>query len=249
MSNSVSSDVRTWYCPPIQVRRDDQMALALKERVGWGGARKRAGRKPKGKKAGASHKTRPVLKQEVPLHVTLRFVREVGNARAKKSFFAIREAFRGGRENFGFRLVHYSVQSNHVHLIVEANDKRALSRGMKGLKVRIARALNTLIGRSGSVFTERYHAHALNTPREVRNALRYVLLNAARHAAKNKTSLNFTGIDPCSSGLRFDGWTVRVDCVLKDEPPTADATFYLLTTLWKRHGRISPTDVPGPLRS
>src|SRR5204863_9277085 len=91
----------------------------------------------------------------------------------------VRTALVAGADRFGMRLVELAVMSNHVHLICEADDERALARGMKGLCVRIARALNRLWGRVGSVFNDRYHAHALKTPREVRNALNYVLHNAA----------------------------------------------------------------------
>src|SRR5204862_6807235 len=82
----------------------------------------------------------------------------------------------------------------------EADDARGLGRGMKGLCVRIARALNRLWKRVGSVFSDRYHARVLRTPREVRNALNYVLHNAARHGSR------LGGPDPCSSGAWFDGW-------------------------------------------
>jgi REP element-mobilizing transposase RayT len=77
--------------------------------------------------------------------------------------------------------VHYSVQGNHVHLLVEAEDERALSRGMNGLGVRVAKGLNRVMGRSGKVLEERYHGHVLRTPTEVRRARSYLLQNAARH--------------------------------------------------------------------
>ena len=86
-----------------------------------------------------------------------------------------------GATRFGFRLVHYSVMGNHVHLIVEAPDRRALSRAMKGLGVRIARALNRVMKRSGQVVGDRYHAHILRTPSEVKRARNYLLTNARHH--------------------------------------------------------------------
>src|SRR6185503_5059405 len=117
---------------PYQMRKK-QLTLALKERFGWGGRRDGAGRKPVGRVAGVPHRERPVLEKEKPLHVTLRTVRELGNVRRKRYFFAIRDAFKEGRERFGFRLVHYSVQHDHIHMIVEANHRKALTRGMQGL--------------------------------------------------------------------------------------------------------------------
>jgi REP element-mobilizing transposase RayT len=117
-----------------------------------------------------------------------------------------------GSDRFGFRLIEYSVQSNHFHMLVEVDDQLALTRGAKGLLVRLARALNKLWGRKGSVFPERYHVRALQTPTEVRRALVYVLHNARRHGAWQP------GIDPHSSGPWFDGYvtqagpTVRAVC-------------------------------------
>jgi REP element-mobilizing transposase RayT len=113
-----------------------------------------------------------------------------------RAFGELRQAFAAGRERFGFRLTEFSVQSNHLHLMVEAEDTRALSRGMQGLAIRCARTLNRLWQRRGAVFSDRYHAHVLRTPTEVRRALRYVLENARRHGVA------LVGPDPCSSAAR-----------------------------------------------
>src|SRR5205807_2383895 len=85
-------------------------------------------------------------------------------------------------ERFGMRVVHYSIQGNHLHLLVEAENALALARGMQGLAIRIARRLNRLARRSGPVFADRYHAHPLVSRREVANAVRYVLGNYRHHA-------------------------------------------------------------------
>jgi REP element-mobilizing transposase RayT len=90
-------------------------------------------------------------------------------------------AFWGGADRFGFRLVHFSVQGNHVHLLVEAKDEKALAKGMGGLGVRVARGLNKVMGRAGKVLDDRYHAHVLRTPTEVRRARSYLLQNARKH--------------------------------------------------------------------
>jgi len=96
-------------------------------------------------------------------------------------FSAVRKALAEGKQHFGFSLVHFSVQRDHLHLIAEASDRRALSRGIQGLSIRVARAVNRQLARKGRLFSDRYHARALKTPREVRFALRYVLLNARKH--------------------------------------------------------------------
>jgi putative transposase len=146
-----------------------------------GGARPGAGRPARGAKAGVSHLRRPAHSRHHPLHVTLRLLPGVPSLRTWTLFERVRAALAAARERFGFRLVHFSVQSNHLHLIAEADDARALSRGVQGLTVRVARALNRRLQRKGRLFADRYHVRALKTPRSVRLALRYVLLNAHKH--------------------------------------------------------------------
>ncbi|HEY1549684.1 MAG TPA: transposase [Kofleriaceae bacterium] len=94
-----------------------------------------------------------------------------------------------------FRVVEFNVLSNHVHLICGADDAMALARGAQGLPIRLARRLNTALKRKGKLFGPRYHAVALRSPSQVRNTLRYVLLNRKHHAAVEKRS--FSG-DPYS---------------------------------------------------
>ena len=142
-------------------------------------------------------------------------------------------------EKRGFRVVEYSVQTNHVHMIVEGTDRGRIARGVQGLCVRIARGLNRLWRRRGSVFADRYHDRVLRTPSEVRNALVYVLQNARKHGAWLQS------IDPYSSGAWFDGWkrnTVRL--VSGARPPTARARTWLLTHGWRRRGLLEPWESP-----
>jgi REP element-mobilizing transposase RayT len=157
----------------------------------WGGKRKGAGRKPSGKRAGVEHVTREVLKRRFPVHATWR-MDGAWNLRSRRSFAVLRRAMFGGAVRFGFRLVHYAVMGNHVHLIVEAEDRTALWRGMLGWGVRIAKRMNRLMGRTGRVLVDRYHAHILKTPTEVRAARVYLLGNAQAHYGRK-------GPDPYAS--------------------------------------------------
>jgi REP element-mobilizing transposase RayT len=80
----------------------------------------------------------------------------------------VRAAILAGGHRADFRVVEFSVQSNHVHLLVEAEGAASLTRGMNGLEVRLARRINRALGRSGAFFADRYHARSLRTPTEVR---------------------------------------------------------------------------------
>jgi hypothetical protein len=166
----------------------------------------------------------------------------------------IERTFAAGCARPGFRLVHYSLQGNHAHLIVEAHDRNALGRGMMAIGARLARSVNRVAGRTGRVLSERYHLRLLSTPKEVRNALRYVLLNARRHAAAARKAVPGTALlDPASSARWFDGWRRHADAAAHsttgaDPPhrrPVARARTWLLTVGWRRYGLLDPEDVPG----
>jgi REP element-mobilizing transposase RayT len=205
----------------------------------WGGKRRGAGRKPNGEKAGVSHAKRPELSERFPVHVTVKVVKGLPNLRGKECCGELKRAFGAGAQRFGFRLLHFSIQTNHVHLIAEAEDERALSRGMQGLSIRIAKGLNRLWRRSGKVFADRFHARILRTPREVKNALAYVLLNTNHHGVRYRD-----GIDPRSSAACFDDWkrgkTTSADSSAGDASLgfLGRARCWLLRVGWRRHGLL-----------
>jgi REP element-mobilizing transposase RayT len=120
------------------------------------------------------HRKRPRFSDRQPQLVTLRVKKEVGNLRTEESFAAIKSALRAGSERCGIRLVDFSVQEDHILLVVEADTRTSLSRGIQGLSVRIARAVNRTLSRRGKVFADRYHARILKTPSQVRDAVDYV---------------------------------------------------------------------------
>ena len=214
---------------------------------GRGGRRPGAGRKPKGARAGVSHARRPSVSRHQPLHVTLRLARGLPTLRQPALVGAVRDALRAGKERFGLRVVHYSIQRDHVHLIVEATDRRALTRGMHGLDVRIARGINGALGIHGRVLDDRYHARALRTPREVRNVLAYVLLNGRKHGRVGADAW-----DLASSAVAFDGWRgaaperdVAAEVLEEIRATRAPPTVWLLTTGWRRRGLLDPSALPG----
>jgi hypothetical protein len=151
-----------------------------------------------------------------------------------------------------FRVAHYSLQRDHVHMIVEARGKHALARGMKSVGARLARAANRVFSRSGPVLDGRFHHRVLRTPREVRNALAYVLLNARRHFAKARAGRRPpVRLDRASSGRWFDGWKRAWGSRLGAEAPdaprreVAPARTWLLRVGWRRHGLVDPSELPG----
>src|SRR4030095_5540589 len=139
------------------------------------------------------------------------------------------------------------VQGNHLHLVVEAEGAHALSRAMQGLGVRIARGLNRELGRRGTVLADRYHARALETPREVRNTLAYVLLNRAHHTQhRYRSASSLLHHDPYSSGSLFDGWPRTLEAVSRGpDDEVAPPRVWLLAKGWRRHGLIHPNETPG----
>jgi REP element-mobilizing transposase RayT len=160
----------------------------------------------------------------------------------------LERAFAASCERFETRLVHYSIQSNHVHMIVESDGRQALSRAMQGFAIRVAKALNKLWDRTGKVFADRYHDRILRTPREVRNALVYVLKNHAKHG------IAIAGLDPFASGRSLDGWEdvplprARADMRNRGRTehacPAARAKTWLLGTGWKLLGLLQLAEMP-----
>jgi len=182
-------------------RRGEQRQLPLAFPLTWGGARPGAGRK-RAPRGNTRHEARPRHRAGEPVHVTLRA--RLAPLRSQHVFPTVRLALlRAGRRYPGsFWLLHFSVQHDHVHLVVEAKDKRSLSSGVRSIAIRIARYVNDLLSRRGPLWADRFHSRALKTPREVRNALVYVLANFRKHARRTPRA----GIDPFSSGAWFDGW-------------------------------------------
>jgi putative transposase len=193
--------------------------------------------------------SRPLLAARFPVHVTLRLREDTPNLRDGRIYAALRcclgDANRNADQSGRGRVVHYSVLRNHLHFIVEAQHRDALSRGMQGLATRIARAVNRVSARSGAVFADRYHARTLKTPREVRHALAYVLCNARRHRVGG-SRVRASWIDPYSSGGVFDGWRIEVGAP-SFIVPVSRARTWLLTRGWRRHGLLDPSATPRPM--
>src|SRR5262249_32938976 len=210
-----------------------------------GGKRRGAGRKPKHRRAGVSHAKRPAHRARNPVLVTQKMDVRLPLLRNARTHRVVAAALAASTKD-DFRVVEYSLQNDHVHLIVEAQDERALSRWLKGLFVRLARALNRLWGRAGNVFPDRYHARALATPRAVRIALVYLFGNARKHGALGRSSL-----DAYSSASSFDGWKPTPSSQMCADPaphPPARilerARTWLLTLGWRRHGLLDPRERP-----
>ena len=217
-----------------------------------GGARRGAGRPPGRGRRNVRHRLRERVVARHPLHVTLRLRREVGWLRSERTLRALYRSLARGCQRFETHVVYFSVQGDHVHLMVEAADARALSRSMKGLSVRITRALNKILGRRGAAFADRYHARELASPREVRSALAYLLCNYRHHAAARGRVLGRWWIDPCSSGWYFPGWRGRDGAAvtgawapIRSAPRLAEPKTWLLAVGWQRAGLITVNHVPG----
>ena len=163
-----------------------------------GGKRKGAGRK-KTDQSLVNHVKRPKLNGREPINVTLRLVAGLQSIRTPGMMRAFARAVTLAKR-FGMRVVHYDFQSNHIHLLVEAESKEALSRGMRSLNTSLAIAIKKVLGLvgRGRVFKGRYHMHVLTTPTEVKRALRYVIFNLAKH--KKCSAL----VDPYSSIYALD---------------------------------------------
>jgi hypothetical protein len=204
-------------------KKPKQMQLHLPT---WGGRRKRKrqlGKAEPRKLRKVPHRRRPALSPRHSVLVTWRVLSHVWNLRSRRCFIPILQCFSRGRDRFGFRLCHFSVQGNHLHLVVEANDQKALARGLQGLGVRIAKALNRVMGRKGAVFADHYHANILRTPTQVANTLAYVLLNHLHHFPEKAPAYTDDPRDRFSSAWNEPG----------TDPPVVPALTWLLSVGWR----------------
>ena len=230
---------------------------------GRGGRREGAGRpRIKNRRVSEAHRRREAFRASEPVHVVLRCAGRVGSLRRWHLYQAIRWATFAAAKDDRCRIVHASVQRNHLHLIVEAKDRMALARGMQAFQISAAQHLNRQLSRRlkrkvrGTVFPDRYHAVVLRNPRQVRNALAYVLNNWKHHGEHARGRARTWRMDPFSSAVYFNGWKEREG--LPFSPPTPAGyegllvwfpKSWLLTTGWRSHGLISLAEIPGLRRS
>lgn len=203
----------------------------------WGGHREGAGRKPTPGRRSVPHLRRAPHSPRCPAHVTLRAAAGLPSLRNERLFALMQPKLAAASRN-GFRLLHFSVQSNHIHLLVEADEPTRLARGVQGLAIRVAKAINRVLHRRGAVWGDRYHSRTLRTPREVRNALVYVLNNWRKHLSRAD------GLDSRSSAAWFDGWRGILPARVGRMPVVSPRT-WLARVGWRRHGPIEAGESPG----
>jgi REP element-mobilizing transposase RayT len=194
------------------------------------------------------HRRRDKIPGYCPVHVTLRVRTDVPSLRTVAVVREFRRSLAEACERGDFRVNHYSLQGDHAHLIVEANGKQALANGMKSIGARLARAVNRVTRRTGPVLDGRYHHRLLRTPREVRRALAYVLLNARRHLLKRRSaSAASRALDPASSARWFAGWQPELVSRIAEAPARCEVSrprTWLLRVGWRRHGLVDPGEAP-----
>lgn len=242
------------FAPSAPRRRSRCAQLTLdsaRTPSGRGGWRPNAGR-PRGRRT-PSHDARAPFALRAPLHLTLRVAADVPNLRRSAPVAIVRETIAASHTP-AFRILEYAVLANHIHLLVEADTQADLSRALRTLNTCLAKRLNRHFVRRGAVLAERYHTRRLRTPREVRNVLRYLLLNARHHAAERGQRLARGWLDPASSAAWFDGWhdpravdrsAYWIVHLLRHPRPTQPPRTWLCTIGWRRHGLLDPDDVPG----
>ena len=193
------------------------------------------------------HRPRERIVARVPMHVTIRLRRGIPTLRQPRFVRRFRSSLAEACVRHGFRMVHYSIQRDHLHLLIEAHNNRSIACGMKSVGARIGKLVNRLFQRRGKVLDGRYHLRPLRKPLEVQRALRYVLLNHRHHAAQRRNSSihEVPAPDPASSGRWFDGWrSATAPPRPADVCEVTPARTWLLRTGWRRHGLIDLAAVP-----
>jgi putative transposase len=252
-----------------QRKRQVQLAFPRRDKNGQrrGGARKGAGRKPKFARAGEPHHRRPNVPSRYPRHIVLRVRNDVGSLRKRFMHRALRAAtiavamreLASDEVNGAFRIVHISIQRTHIHLIVEADNKLALTRGMLSFMTSAAKHINAEYSvqrklarrRRGPVFADRYHQQVIKTPRQARRTLSYVLNNWRKHREDQEPFAKHWDMDPFSSGISFGAWKEYDNVPFMTKPPPTYESLvvylpktWLLREGWRKSGPISMFEVP-----
>jgi putative transposase len=237
------------HVPATKKEQRSRRQLSLGEAKTWGGRRRGTGRKKKDPQGrdNVSHGKRPLHYATTPVHVTLRAAKGLPSFRAE----VLEKLLRRAIEQWGserakerrdlldheldgkarFRVVHYSIQSTHLHLIVEAQEHRELTSGLRSLVIRVAMRVNKLLGRArGKVWSDRYHREDLTCPSQVRNTMVYVLKNHVKHGQAEQVGR----MDPFSSARWFDGWIHREVPAPTEASPVAPPSTWLLEEGWRR---------------
>lgn len=229
----LESDIQSQVVVEVRgiVRLFKQLPLGFKC---WGGARRGAGRKRKSVLPQVPHRVRLPHRARHPQHITVRC--RCRSLRTQFVFPSVVAVFRAvnRRAPSTFRVVEFSVQANHIHLIVEAEDSLALSSGMRSLTIRLARNVNSLLMQRGPFIADRWYGHELVSARAVRHALVYVLANHKKHLPATSEP-----IDHYSSAPYFTYFAER-PIVSRfgsstGPPPTASARTWLLAIGWRQH--------------
>ena len=173
------------------------MQLPIAAARTWGSTRG-GGPKPRGRPS-MPHVARPKVDPRFPVQVTIRATPGLPSLRSPRLFGALRRAIARASVD-RFRVIHFSIQQDHGHFIIEGDEARRARGGVHGLAIRLALAVNRVLGRKGKVVGDRYHARPLTTPRQMRTSMVYVLLNFRKHLRAPAC------IDPRSSGQHFSGW-------------------------------------------
>src|SRR5450432_1711592 len=224
------------------MRRRGSIQLELPAPARWGGARAGAGRKLVAARPSPPHRPRAPHVARWPVHVALRTRDGIPSLRSTRLFSSLRASLAASHKA-AFRVVHFSVQSAHVHLVVEGDAPAALVRGVQGLAGRCAKAINRAAARRGRVWSSLFHSLALRTPTETRRGLVYVLLNFRKHLRASP------GVDPRSSGPWFGGWRSPLPAS-RDAVPVVAPRTWLATVGWRRAGgAIAVDERPAPARA
>ena len=212
--------------------------------------------RPKGK-GYVLHKARAEVDPRHPQHVTLTVLEDISHLRSRDMYAAVKRSLRVAGKHDHFGIVHFSVQGNHIHLLVEAVNKVALAEGMQSFEISLAKRINAVMTskrrqkRKGQVFADRYHVKAITSVRGTRNALCYILNNWRHHPRSARGPLLLDGkLDPYSSAILFAGWKEKTVPEIHI-PPDYEAPFvrepktWFLQKGWKRAKPISCFEVPG----
>lgn len=129
---------------------------------------------------GIRHIARDKVTKHTSLHLTIKIERLKAGLRNKDVLKQLHDSIKKARK-IGLRVIHYTLEFDHVHLLVEVDSNQQLAKGMQSFGISFSKGINKIKAQVGKVFKTRYHFRKLKSPNEIKNVIFYILGNSLKH--------------------------------------------------------------------
>jgi REP element-mobilizing transposase RayT len=191
---------------------------------------KRAGRTAIHDK-GIRHISREDIKKPTSLHLTIKVRENKADIKNKQILKALHHSIKRARMK-RLKIVHYTLEYNHIHLLVEAEIKQLVHQGMQAFGISLAKKINTIKRLKGTVYKHRYHLRKINSPRDLKNVLHYIFNNGIHHKRTSNVLDSYNSL-PALKNLNhlYGPWAKKIEADIKKSSFLSELKIELLIIL------------------